>query len=132
VLTYRHRTKKGHRGSSEKTERRLMALKNARKSMLFDDLPSSERILKKDQRIHKTPRSGCGKTKLSREQAKDVVRKASYLRSYIEAHGLVAGNRRETRIYKCPTCGLGAWHTTSKKDRFQQSMSQEACIEAAA
>lgn len=109
-----------------------MALKNARKSLLFDDLPSSERILKKDQRIHKTPRSGCGKTKLSREQAKDVVRKASYLRSYIEAHGLVAGNRRETRIYKCPTCGLGAWHTTSKKDRFQQSVSQEACIEAAA
>ncbi len=116
----------------EKKERRHMALKNARKSMLFDELPSSERILKKDQRMHKTPRRGCGKVKLSREQAKDVVRKASYLRSYIESHGLVEGNRRESRVYRCPTCGVGAWHTTSKKDRFEKSVSQEVCTEAAA
>ena len=48
---YIRKKEKSHRGSSEKKERRHMALKNARKSMLFDDLPSSERILKKDQRM---------------------------------------------------------------------------------
>jgi|LauGreDrversion4_1035100.scaffolds.fasta_scaffold15592_5 hypothetical protein len=109
-----------------------MITKNKRGTLAFEDLPSSERILSKGQRMHKTPKRGCGKVRLSREQAKDIVRRAFYLKAYSQVHGLVSGNRRESRIYACLSCGVGVWHTTSKGDRFQQSVTQEVCIEAAA
>ena len=109
-----------------------MASKNQRMTLLFDDLPTSERILCRNQRVNKDPNRGCGKVRLSREQAKDVVRRASYFKAFSEAHGLAAGNRRESRTYACLSCGSGVWHTTSKDDRFQLSLGKEVASEAAA
>lgn len=109
-----------------------MATKNERMTLLFDDLPTAERIFSRSQRVNKATRRGCGKVRLSREQAKDVVRRASYFRAFNEANGLTSGNRREARIYACLSCGKGVWHTTSKEDRLQHGISKEVSHEAAA
>jgi hypothetical protein len=109
-----------------------MTTKNERMTLFFDDLPVAERIFNRSQRVNKTPSRGCGKVRLSREQAKDVVRRASYFKAFNEANGLTSGNRREARIYACLSCGKGVWHTTSKGDRFQQGLSKEVSHEAAA
>lgn len=109
-----------------------MATKNERMTLLFDDLPTSERIFNRSQRVNKSSGRGCSKVRLSREQAKDVVRRASYFKAFNEANGLVSGKRREARIYACLSCGAGVWHTTSKRDRNQLLISQEVSIEAAA
>ena len=109
-----------------------MTSKNEGMALVFEDLPSSERILSKGQRMHKTPKRSCGKVRLSREQAKDVVRRASYFKAYNKSHGLLSGNRHECRIYPCLNCGLRVWHTTSKKDRYKDLSSNEVACEAAA
>ena len=109
-----------------------MALKNKRKTLLFEDLPSTERILSKGQRINKSTRRGCGKVRLSRDQAKDVVRRATYFKAFNETHGLASGRRREARIYSCGACGSGVWHTTSKRDRNEYEVRTEVSREAAA
>ncbi len=109
-----------------------MATKNERMTLLFDDFPSSERIFSRSQRTNKSPNRGCGKVRLSREEAKDVVRRASYFKAFNEANGLTSGKRRESRIYACPSCGTGVWHTTSKENRSQLLIGQEAALEAAA
>jgi hypothetical protein len=109
-----------------------MATKNQRMTLLFDDAPTTERILSKRQRVNKAPNRGCGKVRLSREQAKDVVRRASYFKAFNQANGLVSGNRRESRIYACLSCGKGVWHTTSKEDRNYPFIAVEVSHEAAA
>ena len=109
-----------------------MATKNERMTLLFDDFPTTERIFSRRQRVNKATNRGCGKVRLSREQAKDVVRRASYFKAFNEANGLVSGNRRESRIYACLSCGKGVWHTTSKEDRGQVLITGEVSYEAAA
>jgi hypothetical protein len=109
-----------------------MASKNERMTLLFDDLPTTERIFSRSQRVNKAPNRGCGKVRLSREQAKDVVRRASYFKAFNEANGLVAGNRRESRTYACFSCGKGVWHTTSRDDRNKSQIDTEVTHEAAA
>jgi len=109
-----------------------MATKNERMTLLFDDLPTSERIFSRSQRVNKSASRGCGKVRLSREQAKDVVRRASYFKAFNEANGLEAGNRRESRIYACFSCGKGVWHTTSRDDRNKTRITTEVTHEAAA
>jgi hypothetical protein len=109
-----------------------MATKNERMTLLFDDLPTSERIFSRSQRVNKAPNRGCSKVQLSREQAKDVVRRASYFKAFNKANGLEAGSRRESRIYACLSCGTGVWHTTSKDDRNQTQTTQKVAHEAAA
>jgi len=51
-------------------------------ALIFDDSPSSERMLAKEQRLNKSRVRGCQKVRLSRDQAKDVVRKASFSRAF--------------------------------------------------
>lgn len=98
-------------------------------AFVFDDSPTSERMLAKEQRLQKTRIRGCRKVRLSREQAKDVVRKASFSRAFNAANGLPEGPRREVRSYKCY---CGAWHTTSRADVFAEIGSAEVAYEAAA
>lgn len=98
-------------------------------ALVFDDSPSSERILAKEQRVHKSRVRRCRKVRLSREQAKDVVRRASFTRAFNRAHGLPDGSRRESRSYKC---FCGAWHTTSRSDLFAYDLLAEVTNEAAA
>jgi hypothetical protein len=109
-----------------------MATKNERMTLLFDDLPSLERIYSRSQRRSKTHNRGCGKVRLSREQAKDVVRRASYFKAFNETNGLASGNRRECRIYACLSCGEGVWHTTSKGYRSLRQSVREVTNESAA
>lgn len=98
-------------------------------ALIFDDSPSSERMLAKEQRLNKSRVRGCQKVRLSRDQAKDVVRKASFSRAFNRTNGLPDGSRREARCYRC---FCGSWHTTSRADLFGYDSLSEVSIEAAA
>jgi len=98
-------------------------------ALVFDDSPSSERMFAKQQRVSKSQVRSCQKVRLSREQAKDVVRRASFSRAFNAAHGLPEGPRREIRSYKC---ACGGWHTTSRADFFTYDYQLGVSNEAAA
>lgn len=82
----------------------------------LDDRPSREIHRAHRWAKHGSTEKGCGKRRLSREQAKDAVRKAKFQRSKAEGLGGEVF-RREGRIYPCPVCPGRSWHISSKPGR---------------
>ena len=80
----------------------------------LDDLPSIEHIYSRKQRNQNSQIWGCGKRKLSREQAKEILRSASRTRAIHAKNGASISSRREIRAYLCDRCVPVVWHTTSK------------------
>ena len=84
----------------------------------FDSLPSLERHKSRRLSRHGSTQRTCGKRRLSREQAKDAIRKARFMRERAEAEGGVL-HRNESRSYLCPVCPGKTWHLTSQPLRSE-------------
>jgi hypothetical protein len=84
----------------------------------FDSLPSLERHKSRRLSRHVSTQRTCGKRRLSREQAKDAIRKARFMRERAEAEGGVL-HRNESRSYLCPVCPGKTWHLTSQPLRSE-------------
>ena len=82
----------------------------------LDDKSVAEKRRKSTRKASK--KRFCGKRKLSREQAKDVIRKARFQRQAIENLG---GEiyRNESRSYLCGICQGNVWHVTSQPLRIE-------------
>jgi hypothetical protein len=103
-------------------------LKKQREIRVFEDSPSHEPMRSPGKALHGSARKRCGKQPLGLDQAKDRVTRSRYKREFASRHGLKASARREADWY---LCWCGSYHCTSKVNRIDQMIEEEAYAKSA-